>query len=114
MIDEITDKCGMDRDPQPSSRTIQTQLGENEEFIQLFLDKLEVPEDENLRAVLRFLVDEGEVDLESVSPDWVEAPSGISVEECQLSVDFLHQFGLVSVIKDLVSVNPVIGKVWRK
>lgn len=114
LIDEITHKCGLDRDPQPSSRAIQTQLAEDEEFVQLFLDKLEVPEDESLRAVLRFLVDEGEVDLESVSPDWVEASGGISVEECQLAMDFLHQFGLVSVVKDLVSVNPVIGKVWRK
>lgn len=113
LLDEIMNQCGSDGDPQAAAEKVRALLT-NGDLGEEFIRMLELPQDSAFLALLRFLVEHGEVMVEDISPELIESPSGISIQQCSRALQFLQQFGLVTVTNDVVVIDPLIKAVFVK
>lgn len=113
LLDEILHLTGNDKDAQVGAQEVKQRLINDEGYRQLFLDKLQLPNNPAVNAVLELLVSEEEpVPLELITPSYGEPLAELTDKHCDDAVLLLKQFGVVSLEdEDLVVIDPTVRMV---
>lgn len=111
LLDHLFDRCGKRDDPRPFAAEIEQELMEpNSPLRQQFQAALGMEVNGAVKRVFDFLLREGEVPIELVTPEFVGGHPVLTSEECVRAAEYLQRMGCVDRIGDTLQVEPVLKK----
>ncbi len=108
LLAEIMARCGKEKDAKSAAEAVNKSLANDEGFRQLFLAKLDLPEESSFHAVLEFIAKNTSVPLEIIAPEYGGLLSETNEKQCRDAVEVLLQYGLIELDGDVATIDPTV------
>lgn len=116
LLDEIMHLTGTDKDVQVGAQEVRHRLMNDEDYRQLFLNKIQLPSNPAVHAVLELLVSEEEpIPLELITPSYGEPLNELTDKHCEDAILLLKQFEVIDLEDgDLIVLDPTVRMVLSR
>lgn len=115
LLENLFDRCGKQDDPRPFTQEIEGELADpNSQLRQEFRHSLGLEENDIACRVLEFVLQEEEVFVDLVAPEWIGGEPALAPEECARAVEYLQRMGCVELRDDILSVETTVRRVMSQ
>lgn len=112
LLDELFDRCGKKDDPVPILETIKNELSDTQTPLHVrFRDSLGVDAHSQASQVLKYLLQEKEIERDFFTPDFMDADKSLSQDIWDRSVEHLVRLGYVEKTTDIFRIDPIVYQV---